>query len=324
MNDLFPKAQAALERLGAVCATPPDAPLDEAFGESSEAPATLACHVRREVVFSAQVEGARFSLPDLLRHEASEIGRVPDDVAESLAHAGALEHGLTRLREGAPLGGSLLCEVCARLAPTQSAEACIADLEPLLRDATVPALVKAASVHARFAAIRPFAHGNHRIARLLVVMILHHGQPAHRPLLCLSLYFRRNRRRYHELLGDVQSAAGHENWLAFFFAGVCETAAEAATHAQKLARLIERDRARINAAGVPPSVNTVHAEFCRRPISTTRALAAAIGSSYPTAQRALQRLFEQNMVHPLDEEQRNRRAFVYTRYLNLLSENTRP
>ena len=320
MSDVYSKAQAALERLDAACAAPPD----ESPDESPEAPSTLPCHVRREVVFSAQVEGARFSLPDLLRYEAAETGRVPDDVAENLAHAGALEHGLTRLREGAPLGGRLLREVCARVAPPQSAETYLAELEPLLCDATTSALTKAALVHARCAAIRPFAHGNHRIARLLVVMILHHDRPPHCPPLCLSLYFKRNRRRYHELLGDVQSAAGHENWLAFFFTGVCETAAEAATHAQKLARLIERDRARINAAGVPPSVNTVHAELCRRPISTTRALATAIGSSYPTAQRALQRLFEQGMVHPLDEEQRNRRAFVYTKYLNLLSEDTRP
>lgn len=310
MNDALPKVQAALARLDAACDSLP------------EAPSAFACHVRRETVLSAQIEGARFSLSDLLRHEASESGRVPDDVAEGIGHAGALEHGLERLHQGAPFSARLAGEVCARLSPSQPAKPRLADLEPLLRDATMPAWTRAALVHAQFAAMRPCARANHRIARLLVMMLLHHGQPPRRAPLCLSLYFLRNRRRYHELLSDVQSAAGRDNWLAFFAAGVCETATGTSARAHKLARLIERDRAYINAAGVPRSVNTVHAEFCRRPIRTTRALAAAIGSSYPTAQRALQRLSEQCMIHPLDAEQRNRRAFVYTEYLELLNEDT--
>ncbi len=306
MNDLLPEAQAALERLDAV----------------REAPSLLPCCVRRETVFSAQVEGARFSLADLLRGEIAETGRVPDDVSESLAHVGALEHGLKRLREGAPLDAPLLREVGARLPPPQPTQPRLASLEPLLRDAATPALTTAALVHARFAADRSFQRGDHRIARLLVTLILHRDQPPRRPLLCLSLHFKRNRRRYHELLDGAGSDAGREDWLAFFFTGVCDVAGETEARAQKLASLIGRDRAHVNSAGVPRSVNTAHAEFCRRPISTTRALANAIGSSYPTAQRALQRLYEQGMVHPLDEEQRNRRAFVYTEYLKLLNEDT--
>ena len=318
MNDVLSEAQAALARLSAVCESLPGASADA----PSPAPFALACCVRREAVLSAQVEGARFSLSDLLRHEASETGRVPDDVAAGIAHADALEHGLERLHEGAPFDARLVREVCARLSPSQPAKARLADLEPLLRDATMPALTKAASVHAQCAAVRPFARAGHRIARLLVMMILHHDKPSRQPLLCLSLHFARNRRRYHELLGDAQSAAGRDNWLAFFAAGVCETATGTAARARKLADLIERDRAHIGAAGVPRSVNTAHAAFCRRPIMTTRALTKATGSSYPTAQRALQRLSEQCMVHPLDAEQRNRRAFVYTEYLNLLNEDT--
>lgn len=305
MNDLLPEAQAALERLDAV----------------REAPSLLPCCVRRETVFSAQVEGARFSLADLLRGEVSETGRVPDDVSESLAHVGALEHGLKRLREGAPLDAPLLREVGARLPPPQPAQSRLANLEPLLRDAATPALTRAALVHARFAAGRSFKRGDHRVARLLVALILHRDKPPHRPLLCLSLHFKRNRRRYHELLDGANSDAGRKDWLAFFFTGVCEVASETEARAQKLASLIGRDRAHVDSAGVPRSVNTAHAEFCRRPICTTRALASATGSSYPTAQRALQRLYEQGLVHPLDEERRSRRAFVYTEYLKLLNED---
>ena len=329
MNELLPKAQAALERLDAVCDALPGS-LPEAL---PGAPSMLPCFVRREAVFSAQLGGARLSLPAFLCREAAangaSNGATPDDLSESLSYVGALEHGLDRLREGAPLDGRLLREVCARLSPP-SAASCLTDIEPLLRAARTPALTKAASVHARFSAASRSptrgtrgtrdARGNGRIARLLAALILHHDGPRHRPLPCLSLYFKRHRRRYRELSGDAQSAAGQENWLAFFCAGVCETADDAATRAQKLAQLIERDCAHINAAGVPRSVNVVHAEFCRRPIQTTRGLANATGYSYPTAQRALQRLSEQHMVHPVDDEQRHRRAFVYTEYLGLLNE----
>jgi len=70
--------------------------------------------VRREAVFSSQIEGRRSSLGALLFFEQNRValpGVDLDDVLDVLNCVDAIEHGLARLREGCPASIPLLCEV---------------------------------------------------------------------------------------------------------------------------------------------------------------------------------------------------------------------
>jgi Fic family protein len=101
---LLERATLALGRLDSIALLLPDPQL------------FLYAYVRREAVLSSQIEGTQSSLSDLLLFELDEVPGVPfDDVVEVSNYVAALEHGMTRLREGFPLSNRLLREMHARL-----------------------------------------------------------------------------------------------------------------------------------------------------------------------------------------------------------------
>src|SRR5437899_226707 len=73
-------------------------------------------YVRKEAVLSSQIEGTQSSLSDLLLFENEEAPGVPlADVQEVSRYVAALNHGLTRMREGFPLSLRLIREIHAVL-----------------------------------------------------------------------------------------------------------------------------------------------------------------------------------------------------------------
>ncbi len=94
------KATLALGRLDSVTLLLPDPQL------------FLYAFIRREAVYSSQIEGAQSSLSDLLLFELGEHPGAPiDEVVEMSNGVAALEHGLDRLHEGLPLCKLLLREM---------------------------------------------------------------------------------------------------------------------------------------------------------------------------------------------------------------------
>ena len=72
----------------------------------------LFTYVRKEAVFSSQIEGTQSSLSDLLLFELEEAPGVPlHDVVEVSNYVAALEHGLHRLGENFPLSNRLIREI---------------------------------------------------------------------------------------------------------------------------------------------------------------------------------------------------------------------
>jgi Fic family protein len=72
----------------------------------------LYLYIRKEAVLSSQIEGTQSSLSDLLLYETDEVPGVPlDDVQEVSCYVSALNHGLARIRGELPLSVRLLCEI---------------------------------------------------------------------------------------------------------------------------------------------------------------------------------------------------------------------
>ena len=76
----------------------------------------LYSYVRKEAVLSSQIEGTQSTLSDLLLFELDEAPGVPvDDVLEVSNYVAALDHGISRLREGFPLSNRLIREIHEKL-----------------------------------------------------------------------------------------------------------------------------------------------------------------------------------------------------------------
>ncbi len=320
----------------------------------------LYSYVRREAVLSSQIEGTQSSLSDLLLFELEEAPGTPlDDVVEVSNYIAALEHGMTRLREGFPLSNRLLREMHAALMargrgsdkspgefrrsqnwiggtrpgnarfvppPPDEVEACMAALERFLHDdaAGLPVLLQAALAHVQFETIHPFLDGNGRLGRLLIALLLHHGGLLSEPLLYLSLYLKEHRSAYYDLLDRVRTTGDWESWVDFFLEGVERTAGNAVQTARRLVDLFEADTRRIRQSGrAAANALRVLAALRERPVLTLKLLCAAQGLTFPTAAKAMQTLSAAGIARELTGRRRNR-VFVYDAYLSILNEGGQP
>ena len=340
-------ATLALGRLDAVSTLLPDETL------------FLYAYVRKEAVLSSQIEGTQSSLSDLLLFELEEAPGVPlDDVVEVSNYVAALEHGLNRLRGRFPLSNRLLREIHGVLlsrgrgsskAPGEFRRSqnwiggsrpgnatfvppphtlvpdCMGALERFLHatDDGLPALVRAGLAHVQFETVHPFLDGNGRLGRLLITLLLCHAGILREPLLYLSLYFKKHRTVYYDLLDAVRRTGDWESWLTFFIGGVRTTAEGAVATSRRLTNLFASDRTALqrHAGRRAGSALRVHDALKTKPILPLRAVRTLTALSFPTASSAMQLLVEQGIVRELTGKPRNR-LFVYDRYLAILNEGT--
>ncbi len=317
-------------------------------------------YIRKEALLSSQIEGTQSSLSELLEFEDEDAPGVPlDDVGEVSNYAAAMNHGLRRLEGGFPLSLRLIREIHGILLragrgqekdpgefrPTQNwiggtrpgnaafvpppshiVEDCMGKLELFIHDPDdgLPTLVKAGLVHVQFETIHPFLDGNGRLGRLLITLLLCEQGILSSPMLYLSLYLKKHRRLYYELLQTVRETGAWERWLAFFLDGVIETANQAADTARKLIAQFEADRRKIEAIGRPASsVLRVHHQLQQRPLLTIPQAARLLGLSQPTVGKSVDHLIALGIVRETSGRQRGR-TFVYDAYLGLLDEGTEP
>ena len=313
-------------------------------------------YVRKEAVLSSQIEGTQSSLSDLLLFELDQAPGVPrDDAAEVSRYVAALEHGLKRLRENFPLSNRLIRELHGiLLSPGRGASKdpgefrrsqnwiggtrpgnaffvppphlavpdCMSDLERFLHaeDDGLPTLVRAGLAHVQFETIHPFLDGNGRVGRLLITLLLCEAGVLSQPLLYLSVYFKRHREMYYELLGRVRRTGDWEAWLDFFLQGVQETAENAAATARRLTERFTADRERIAAKGRRAgSALRVHEALQERPLLSISAVCRRTGLSFPTVSAAMKLLEEVGLVREITGFTRNR-VYAYSEYLRILNE----
>ena len=192
MLSLISRADRALGRLDGSVQTLPDPDL------------FVFMYVRKEAVFSSQIEGTQSSLNDLLEAEAKVLRRrQPSDVGEVINYVRAMNHGLKRLKE-LPVSVRLIKEIHSHLLtkvrgaerqpgelrrtqnwigsgevmltdaafipppPHEAAEALSVLEKYIHQEDSLPLLVKIGLIHAQFETIHPFLDGNGRIGRLLI------------------------------------------------------------------------------------------------------------------------------------------------------------
>lgn len=339
----FDDALVAIGRLDAVSALLPNASL------------LLYSFIRKEAVLSSQIEGTQSSLADLLLYEIDEQPGVPvEDAQEVSRYVAALEYGLARLREGFPpslrliggmhavlldhpsgrgktpgefrrsqvwIGGTRPGNAVFVPPPVDALADCLRDYERFLNDLpeATPPLLKAALAHVQFETIHPFLDGNGRIGRLLIVLQLVSEGLLREPLLYPSLFFKKHRALYYELLNEVRLQGDWERWLDYFAEGIERSATQAVETAQRLLELVNADRDRIASLGRgAASALAVHRSLQRQPITTAGALVKDTGLAPATVNRMLVQLVDAGIVSELTQRQRNR-IFSYRAYAEALS-----
>lgn len=317
-------------------------------------------YVRKEALLSSQIEGTQSSFDDLLLYESDAVPGVPiDDVEEVSHYIAAMRHGLARMHKGFPLSLRLIAEMHAILLrggrghtkqpgefrrsqnwiggtrpgnaafvppPPEKVMECLGNLELYMHDhyGKTPTLLKAAIAHVQFETIHPFLDGNGRIGRLLITLLLCSEGVLREPVLYLSLYFKKHRKVYYELLNRVRTEGVWEEWVEYFLEGVLETANEANESAKKILGLFAKDQQRISTLKrAAPSALKVFEYLQQKVMGSIPHMAEALKLSQPTITVSLHNLEKLGIVKEVSGKKKDR-LFVYAGYLKLLRVDMEP
>jgi Fic family protein len=189
-------------------------------------------------------------------------------------------------------------------------------------DDGLPPLVRAGLLHVQFETIHPYLDGNGRIGRLLVTLLLEHWKFLTKPLLYLSLFFKRHRSDYYARLTAVRVAGDWEGWVAFFLDGVATIAEEAVASARDLFALVAADRARVlEHEGMSIAALRLFELLPRHPVVTVASVMKLVETTKPTAGRAIELLVTAGVLAETTGRKRDR-SFVYRGYLDRLRVGT--
>lgn len=189
-------------------------------------------------------------------------------------------------------------------------------------DDSLHPLVRAGLVHVQFETIHPYLDGNGRMGRLLVTLLLEHWKLLTKPLLYLSLFFKRHRDDYYRRLDAVRADGDWEGWLDFFLDGVATIADEAVASARELFALVAEDRARVlGSERMSIGALRLFELLPRHPIVTVASAMKLLDTTKPTAGKAVELLAATGVLVESTGRKRDR-SFVYRAYLDRLKVGT--
>ncbi len=290
--------------------------------------------LRREAVASSRIEGTVTSFEQLALFEADPRRPPTPDAQEVANYVEAAEHGVQRIQE-LPPGRRLVCELHQRLlAGVRGGESRPGEFRtvqnfitgiglgpesarfvPPPPDQVLPAfdalerymnqpierppLIELALIHYQFETIHPFMDGNGRLGRLLITLLLKHYGVLDAPLLSLSDFFDRNRRRYVNLLLGVSQRGEWLEWIRFFLTAVRDQSLDSSRRAKGLSDLRESYRNAVQESSRSALTLQMLDHLFEQPAMTAPYAAARFGVTQPPARHAMERLRSLGILLPV-------------------------
>ncbi|MDE2998157.1 MAG: Fic family protein [Gemmatimonadota bacterium] len=311
--------------------------------------------VRKEAVITSRIEGTQATLRDVVTFEATGRNELPDDVREICNYVKALAHAREQIADpdGLPLSIRLLRDTHRILMqgvrgkgkkpgevrrsqnwiggtrpgnahfvpppPEEVPEALSALERWLYEDSDLPPLVRAGLAHAQFETIHPFLDGNGRIGRLLIALLIEHWGLLDRPLLYLSLAFRRSQQEYYARLTAVRDEGDWEGWTTYFLGCVRDAAEDGVRVAEALHSVVARDRRRLLASehATVAAVRLLDL-LPSHPVVNVAMVGELLELTPPPARKAIELLETLNVLGEITGRQRGR-FYAYHEYLDILT-----
>lgn len=182
--------------------------------------------------------------------------------------------------------------------PVRDMQTCLDVFEGRLRVTPVPmpALVELALLHYQFEAIHPFRHGNGRLGRLILPLILSRQNRLPNLLLFLSAYLERHRTAYFELLRAISQRGAWLPWVTFFLRGVEDAATESLEHVESLLELYEHYHALFRDSGAYASLQPVLDGLFLLPCTSVPHAVRSLELTEPEASAAIDALVAQGIL----------------------------
>lgn len=346
LRNILSEADRALSRLDGVVTVLPNSDL------------FIAMYVKKEALLSSQIEGTQASLEGVLRFEA-DLNPEEDinEVKEVINYIKALNYGIARLSD-LPISNRLIKEIHRILIegtrgtsktpgefrtiqnwigvpgvtlseatfvppPPEKVPELMSDLEKFIyQKDEIPPLLKIALIHAQFETIHPFLDGNGRVGRLLITFYLYCEKILSHPLLYLSVYLKKNKSRYYDLLMQIREQDIWEEWLKFFLEGIKEVSEEALVLAKEIITLKEKllKRLFINKISSIFAVEFLNLLFTK-PIITSTDIVKNLNTSKETANQLIRKFENINIIKEISGKKRYKKYILFD-YINIIKRGT--
>ncbi len=343
LSNLLVKANSALAKLDAISTRLPSVPL------------FVSMYVRKEALFSSQIEGTQATLDDILDQNIES--NIKQNISEVINCIKATDYATQRLKT-LPLCNRLLLEThavlmqdvrgsektpgefrrsqnwigpqgstlkTARYIPPSPEDmvGAMSELEKYINSVDqTDALIKIALIHYQFETIHPFLDGNGRIGRLIVNLFLRENGMLSYPTLYISYFLKRNRIEYYDRLAEVREKGAYEQWVKFFLQGIYESAEDSILSIDFLTALHDKNTALVAEADTTTkSVSRLFNYLEKTPIIDITKTSAELGMSYNTVASIIKKLEKIGILKQVGESQRSR-TFAYEEYLNILRKDT--
>lgn len=314
----------------------------------------LTMFIRKDASSSSQIEGTNATMMDVIERENIEpSSSLPADVDDIIHYIEALNYGLDRAKDF-PFTLRFIRELHERLMtdartthpafpgefrarqnwisgtrpdnakyvppPVHEMKIALHQLENFIHtdDDFLP-LVKAGLLHAQFETIHPFNDGNGRTGRMLITMFLWNEKLLEMPILYLSSYFKQHQQIYYDRLDGYHNGEVAE-WLEFFLDGIIETATSAIETCGAIARLRERDMAKVQMLNRTASEATVKVleNLYKMPIAGIADIAKWTGYTERGGYNVIDRLVTMDILVPMKTgDSIYAQKWVYKEYLDL-------
>ena len=135
----------------------------------------------------------------------------------------------------------------------------------------------------------------------------------------LSGYLKQHQMEYYRRLSTVRTEGDWEGWVAFFLEGVAVAAQEAERNIVAVATLLATDRRRLLASPKGGGASYRLLEMLpMMPRFTIEQVRQKLGTSFPTANAAVNVLVDLGIVLELTGQKKNR-SYSYAAYIALLA-----
>ncbi|HEX3359196.1 MAG TPA: Fic family protein [Tepidisphaeraceae bacterium] len=297
--------------------------------------------LRREAELSSRIENTFAGVrTQLLFHFVSKVRMKAPDVQEVDNNFRALRFGLKAI-ESRPVSQSLIREMHQVLlrnvrgqdetpgvyrkvqahigrsaniqearfvpAPPHLVPDCMENLERFIREnVEVPRLARLAMIHYQFEAIHPFADGNGRIGRVLILLMMCQTGLLPLPLFNPSASLEADRSKYYDHLLNVSQRGTWGPWIAFFARGVTAECGHATRRIEALEKLRLRYQKKIRTSRTSAKLTQLVDELFGQPRVILEDVQKMLDVWPQSAQRFIDRLIDLKILREVSGAKRNR------------------
>ena len=305
----------------------------------------LGSYVRKEALYSSQIEGTQATLEDIL--DSSNENSINIDIEEVINYVKTINYSIELIKElpicsryikriheiliqgsrgndkspgefrhsqnwiGA--AGSTLKNAKYIPPSVEDMNECMSDLEKYINDdIQVDDLIKIALIHYQFETIHPFLDGNGRVGRVLILSYLMSKGKLDYPCFNLSYYLKRNQLEYYDRMLNVRLRDDYIGWIDFFLEGIIEICIESIDCINELVRLRNNNLSFLNDKN-----KWLLTYLERSPILDAKYISDKTGIDYYKVNRTINKYVDLGILK-VSNQSKKRRTYIYEKYVNIL------